>query len=164
MLVLKPVASGTVWHQNRWVTEDRLVYEPYLEQPTDYQEGWVFKLPIAPHLAAEQEGYSLTAVAIAEWCLAQIKPDYDYVLIEGAGGWRVPLNDQETWVHVVKRLQAFVIWVVGLRLGCINHAQLTEEAHYIDQVPLLGWIANHCDAACLVTEQIAHLKTLTEPF
>lgn len=84
---------------------------------------------------------------------------FDYALIEGAGGWRVPLNEKETLADVVKLLNVPVILVVGMKLGCINHALLTAEVIKADGVMLHGWIANDFGnpMPCLV-ENIAALE------
>ena len=66
----------------------------------------------------------------------------DFVLIEGAGGWRVPINPRETLADVAVHLQVGVILVVGMRLGCINHALLSAEAIRRDGLTLAGWVAN----------------------
>jgi dethiobiotin synthetase len=68
--------------------------------------------------------------------------EFDYALIEGAGGWRVPINETETLADVVKLLNLPVILVVGMKLGCLNHALLTVEAIVRDGIELYGWIAN----------------------
>ena len=68
------------------------------------------------------------------------------MLIEGAGGWRVPINRQETLAGYVKELRLPVILVVGMRLGCLNHAMLSAEAILADGLVLAGWVANQLDA------------------
>ena len=81
-------------------------------------------------------------------------------LVEGAGGWRVPLNDRETLADFARELQAPVILVVGLRLGCINHALLTAEAIRHDGLALAGWVANGIDPQLEAREEIvATLRT-----
>jgi dethiobiotin synthetase len=83
----------------------------------------------------------------------------DVVLVEGAGGWRVPVNDDETLADLARQIGAPVVMVVGLRLGCLNHALLTAEAIRADGLQLAGWVANHVDPhmAC-VAENIATLQ------
>jgi dethiobiotin synthetase len=98
---------------------------------------------MAPHIAAEREGKRLTAQSLVGYCRGTlITSKADLTLIEGAGGWRVPLNMHETLADVVKDLQLEVILVVGMKLGCLNHAMLTAEAIERDGLKLRGWIAN----------------------
>ncbi len=98
---------------------------------------------IAPHVAAEQAGRTLSAERLAGFCRGlQMRPA-DLLLVEGAGGWRVPLNPRETYARVPAILGAKVILVVPLQLGCINHAMLSAEAILSDGLSLAGWVANH---------------------
>lgn len=97
---------------------------------------------IAPHIAASREGRRLQADRLAGWCRGVMLGGADFVLIEGAGGWRVPLNPRETLADVARQLGVGVILVVGMRLGCINHALLTAEAIRRDGLRLAGWVAN----------------------
>ncbi len=83
---------------------------------------------VAPHIAAQQEGKPLQASRLAGLCRGVMLGGADFVLIEGAGGWRVPINPRETLADLAVQLQVGVILVVGMRLGCINHALLTAEA------------------------------------
>ena len=104
--------------------------------------------PIAPHIAALEEGVALTFDEIAKWLdeLSAYQPDI--LLMEGAGGWRLPLTvgDEYTPTYylsdVVKTLKMDVILVVGMRLGCLNHALLTAEAIRADGLTIKGWVAN----------------------
>ncbi|MFK7976508.1 MAG: dethiobiotin synthase [Halioglobus sp.] len=116
---------------------------------------------IAPHIAAEHEGRSLQASRLAGLCRGVMSGGADFVLVEGAGGWRVPINNRETLADVARDLQAPVILVVGMRLGCINHALLTAEAILGDRLPLAGWVANRVEPqmACY-EENLATLKRL----
>jgi dethiobiotin synthetase len=82
----------------------------------------------------------------------------DLVLLEGAGGWRVPLNSRETLADLAKNLRLPVIMVVGMRLGCINHALLTYEAIVRDGLPLAAWVANCVDADMPALEE--NIQTL----
>ncbi len=106
---------------------------------------YVLKLPTSPHIAAAYENVSLTAEGIVNACQPALAQDVDVVLIEGAGGWIVPINDYETMADVAKKFDCPVILVVGLRLGCLNHALLTVEAIKAKGIPLHGWIANQID-------------------
>jgi dethiobiotin synthetase len=143
---MKPVAAGLVLQQGAWVSEDVLMLRaastvsvpPELDNPVALSE------PLSPHLAAAHAGRH---VAVAELLAAQraLQARADVVLVEGAGGWRVPLNDRETLADLARALAAPVVLVVGLRLGCLNHALLTAEAIRADGLRLAGWVANSID-------------------
>jgi dethiobiotin synthetase len=107
---------------------------------------------IAPHIAAHQEKRILSADRIAGFCRGSLN-QADFTLVEGAGGWRVPLNPQETLADVAKILRVPVILVVGMRLGCISHALLTVEAIRNDGLQLAGWVANCVDAEMPVLQE-----------
>ena len=100
---------------------------------------------IAPHIAAKEEGAALTLEVLAGACLQVFDRKRDLTLVEGAGGWRVPLNDDELLSDLAVELKLPVVLVVGMRLGCINHALLTCEAIAADGLKLVGWVANHVD-------------------
>src|SRR5262249_50319633 len=114
--------------------------------------------PLSPHLAAARAGRH---VGVAELLAAQraLLGLADVVLVEGAGGWRVPLNDTETLADLGIGMGAPVVLVVGLRLGCMSHALLTAEAIRADGLRLTGWVANGIDPdmACR-DENIATLR------
>jgi len=103
--------------------------------------------PVAPHIAAAQENRHLRVGQLAGLCRGVMLSGADLVLIEGAGGWRVPVNERETLADLARELNAPVILVVAMRLGCINHALLSAEAIARDGLPLAGWIANQPGAA-----------------
>jgi dethiobiotin synthetase len=105
------------------------------------------KIPAAPHIEANQIALVLNVNTVIEKVQPALKhaSDVDVVLIEGVGGWYVPLNNTETMADVVKQLNMDVILVVGMRLGCLNHALLTVQAILNDNVKLTGWIANCVD-------------------
>jgi dethiobiotin synthetase len=138
---IKPVAAGcdAAGHN-----EDALQLMQWMTEPLDYEQVNPVALTaaIAPHIAAQQEGRSLQAGRLAGLCRGVMLAGADFVLIEGAGGWRVPISPRETLADVAVQLQAGVILVVGMRLGCINHALLTAEAITRDGLRLAGWVAN----------------------
>ena len=144
---MKPVAAGLVERDGCWVSEDAQVLRaastlrvgPELDNPVALPE------PLSPHLAARRAGRTITlaqllgpAQALAARC--------DALVVEGAGGWRAPLSDTHTLADFARALGAPVVLVVGLRLGCLNHAQLSAEAIRADGLPLAGWVANPIDA------------------
>ena len=151
---MKPVAAGLVQQGGAWVSEDVLMLRvastvrvpPELDNPVALPE------PISPHLAAAHAG---RRVAVAELLAAQraLRALADVVLVEGAGGWRVPLNAQETLADLARAIAAPVVLVVGLRLGCLNHALLTAEAIRADGLTLAGWVANSIDPQMACREE-----------
>jgi dethiobiotin synthetase len=98
--------------------------------------------PVAPHIAAHRAGVEIDVGAVrGAW--RRLRADADAVIVEGIGGWRVPLAGNGTVADLARDLELPVVLVVALRLGCINHALLTAEAIGGDGVPLAGWVANH---------------------
>ncbi len=114
--------------------------------------------PIAPHIAAQEVGKYLSASQLSQQCRQVMEHDADITLIEGAGGWRVPLNNEETFADIPQLLDIPVILVVGMKLGCINHAVLTYEAIRHDRLNIAGWVANQVDPNMLRKED--NLETL----
>ena len=97
--------------------------------------------PLAPHIAAERAGRSVTVAGLLA-AHRELQAMADVVVVEGAGGWRVPVNDRETLADLARAIGAPVVLVVGLRLGCLNHALLSAEAIRADGLQLAGWVAN----------------------
>ena len=128
-----------------------------------------FAPAIAPHLAARRAGVALTLDDLIPRVRAGLARRRDLTLVEGAGGWRVPLNDREDLAELAVRLQVPVILVVGLRLGCISHARLTAEAIAASGLRLAGWAGSLVDPAfaadpALYDDNLATLaRTLTAP-
>lgn len=138
---VKPVAAGC---DDNGQNEDALQLLGCMTESLDYAQVNPVALdaPIAPHIAAERQGKRLQASRLAGICRGVMMGSADFVLIEGAGGWRVPINPGETLADLAIQLQVGVILVVGMRLGCINHALLTAEAIRRDGLVLAGWVAN----------------------
>lgn len=138
---IKPVAAGcdAAGHN-----EDALQLIEWMNEPLEYEQVNPVALTsaIAPHIAAGQEGRMLQASRLAGLCRGVMSSAADFVLIEGAGGWRVPISARETLADLAVELQVGVILVVGMRLGCINHALLSAEAIARDGLKLAGWVAN----------------------
>ena len=143
---VKPVAAGCDEHGHN---DDALALQAAMTLALAYaQVNPVALQPaIAPHIAAAQAGRSLSAKRLAGLCRGVIHSGADLVLVEGAGGWRVPLGPRETLADVAIALGVDVILVVAMRLGCINHALLTAEAIRADGLRLAGWVANQPGAA-----------------
>lgn len=144
---LKPVASGSDWFDGRLQNRDALLHQQYSKPSQDYavHNPLTFEPAIAPHIAAQQAGTDLTVESLQAACAAGLSQTADLQIIEGAGGWRVPLNNTETLADFARELELPVILVVGLRLGCINHACLTAEAIEADGLKVAGWVANGID-------------------
>lgn len=138
---IKPVAAGC---DDNGHNEDALQLMDCMSEPLDYLQVNPVALDeaIAPHIAAQRQGKVLQASRLAGLCRGVMLGGADFVLVEGAGGWRVPIGPRETLADLAVQLQAGVILVVGMRLGCINHALLSAEAIRRDGLPLAGWVAN----------------------
>lgn len=157
-LAMKPLAAGCQQTADGLRNNDALMLQQHMTLPLSYQQinPIAFEAAIAPHIAAERLGKRLTVSQLTGFCRGVLMNKVDLALIEGAGGWRLPLNRAETLAGLVKELKLPVILVVGLRLGCINHSLLTAEAIARDGVPLAGWVANQLDAEMdCMTENIA---------
>ena len=117
-----------------------------------------FEPPIAPHIAAELAGTTIDSQTVVEgWeALANLRPDV--LLTEGAGGWQLPINTQQTLPEVLSVIRPKVILVVGMRLGCLNHSLLTVQAIKAQGFELTGWIANYIEQDMPVAEQ--NIETL----
>lgn len=146
-LGIKPVASGCENIQGEYRNTDALALQQAssIKLPYEKINPFAFLSPIAPHLAAREENKSLSVKLITESIHDALQEPADLCIIEGAGGWYVPLNEKETIADLVKTLQLPVILVVGIRLGCINHSLLTQRALQHDAVNVIGWIANCLD-------------------
>lgn len=160
---IKPIASGCTLIDDQLVSSDALQLQQQSNLSLDLINPWRFKLPISPHLAAKNEGVYLTVKEIADYCLNLQLRGIETLFIEGAGGLMVPLNDDETWIDFLKYTKIPVLLVVGMKLGCINHALLTETALRVNNITCIGWIANCLDPGMLALEEnIATLNSLLQ--
>jgi len=144
---LKPLAAGADDTVDGPRNDDALLLQQHASVKLPYAQinPVLLQEAIAPHLAAAHERRQLSAERLAGFCRGAMMTPCDLMLVEGAGGWRVPLNGREMLSELPRRLQLPVILVVGMRLGCLNHALLTAEAIAADGVPLAGWVANRVD-------------------
>lgn len=157
---VKPVAAGC---DDNGKNEDALALQASMTEALDYEQINPVALPepIAPHIAANHAGKRLQASRIAGLCRGVMLGGADFILIEGAGGWRVPISSRETMADLARELGVGVILVVGMRLGCINHALLTAEAVRRDGLPLVAWVANQCGPRMACHEEnVATLQQL----
>jgi dethiobiotin synthetase len=151
---MKPVAAGLVLQDAEWVSEDVLALRAAstVAVPAALDNPVALPDALAPHLAAARAG---RAVTVAELFAAHaaLRDLADVVVVEGAGGWRVPVNDSETLADLAVALARPVVLVVGLRLGCLNHALLSAEAIRADGLHLAGWVANAIDPGMACREE-----------
>ena len=157
-LGMKPVACGLVSEGGVHYSEDvDAICHSSGQKPASFSlNPYKFIRPVSPHIAAELEGKSIELdVIVREFStLAADGP----VVVEGAGGWEVPISDSQSMADVARALQLPVVLVVGLRLGCLNHALLTARAIAATGLPLAGWIGNRIDEDFAESE--ANLATL----
>lgn len=152
---MKPIASGCEINKNgEFINEDVLAlnHASNVKAPLDLINPYRFAPAIAPHIAASQAGITMSLEVIAE-AYQQLTTLAEVVIVEGAGGFLVPLNQTETLADLALQLNIPVILVVGMRLGCINHALLTVEAIQARGLGLAGWVANHIDANFVMFEE-----------
>ncbi|WP_119343176.1 dethiobiotin synthase [Facilibium subflavum] len=161
---LKPIASGAFLKGNQWVNEDALAIQQSASVKLDYKliNPVVYQPAIAPHIAASEINDDLNVAKVTKLIqstLAQVNADI--TLIEGAGGLLTPLNHQQGYDEVFKALNIPVIMVVGMKLGCINHALLTAKSLQQSDIPCIGWIANCIDPDMQVlSENVQTLKKM----
>lgn len=144
---LKPVASGAVRTTEGLRNDDALALAAASSVPLPYElvNPYCFEPAIAPHLAAADAGVPVRLTRLVDW-YRQASRDAELSFLEGAGGWRVPLHPAGFLSDLPEHLGLDVILVVGLRLGCLNHARLTAEAiGHSGHCRLLGWIGNRLD-------------------
>ncbi len=163
--VMKSIASGCERTSQGLRNADALalMQAAATDLPYEWINPYAFEPAIAPHIAAEQAGVHIELDRISD-CYQRLTQAADYVIVEGAGGWRAPIDARLDMADLAVRLGLDVIVVVGMRLGCLNHAQLTVESIHARQVICRGWIANtlNPDMPCL-QENIATLRSRLQP-
>ncbi|MCW8906485.1 MAG: dethiobiotin synthase [Sedimenticola sp.] len=160
VLGMKPVAAGADLTPAGPRNDDALKLQAQGSSPQPYEtvNPYLFLPPIAPHLAARQAGVTIDFGHIAA-CYRQLENHADRVVVEGAGGWRVPLGPEGGIAELALHLELPVILVVGLKLGCINHALLSAESILASGATLGGWIASRVDPdMALAQENIETLR------
>lgn len=158
-LGLKPIASGAENTVDGLKNSDALSLIAASTEERPYQDvnPFVFAPAIAPHIAAAQADSLISVDSLQTW-YQSLSLSAELVFLEGAGGWKCPLNNKETYADFVIAESLPVILVVGMRLGCLNHAMLTAESILTSGVPFYGWIANILDPSMPVLEE--NLATL----
>lgn len=160
---LKPVASGAAGTPEGLRNEDALALaaESSVRLPYGLTNPHCFEPAIAPHIAAAEAGAAITPGGLVDW-YGHATAGADLAIVEGAGGWRVPLHPEGFLSDLPEQLRLDVLLVVGLRLGCLNHARLTLEA--ISRPGLcrfVGWIGNRIDPDfARLEENLATLERL----
>jgi len=147
VLGLKPIASGAVQTAAGLRNADALALaaESSVHVPYAATNPYCFEPAIAPHLAAAEAGVPIPVTALTRWYQA-VATDAEFVIVEGAGGWRVPLHPDGFLSDLPEQLGLGVVLVVGLRLGCLNHARLTLEAiERSGRCRFVGWIGCQVD-------------------
>ena len=143
---MKPVASGCERTADGWRNEDALALLAASDPRPAYADLNPYALPepLAPEIAAREAGVTLAMAPIVA-AYQRLRAQADAVVVEGVGGWAAPLSASLDQVDLVRALRLPVVLVVGMRLGCLNHARLTTRAIRADGADLIGWIANEVD-------------------
>lgn len=144
---MKPVASGCIETAQGLRNDDALALQAASSEPVpgyDAINPVALREPLSPHLAAAHAGVTI-ALPMLQAAFDALEARYDTVVVEGVGGWRVPLAPGLLASQLPRAWDLPVVLVVGLRLGCLNHAMLTAEAIVADGCRLIGWIGNCID-------------------
>ncbi len=146
---MKPVASGCHAVLNRLENDDALRLQSCSSLPVKYGQvnPYAFEPAVAPQLAARINGASIQIAVIGK-SFRELSEGADFVVVEGVGGWLVPINAEQTMQDVAIDLGLPVVLVVAIRLGCLNHALLTAAAIHKSGLRLAGWVANRVDPQC----------------
>ena len=159
---LKPVAAGCETIDGALVNDDarQLMLASNVELDYEIVNPIALEPAIAPHIAAKQTGVSISSKVLKSHYKHNLPENLDLAVFEGAGGWFVPLNDYETFQDFAIAMNLEVVLVVGMKLGCINHALLSVSAIKASGLNLLGWIANFPEPTMDVAKE--NLETLMQ--
>jgi dethiobiotin synthetase len=160
--VMKPVAAGAILTDVGARNADAVALIDAANVPADYAlvNPYCLRRPISPHLAAAEEGVSIDRERVAD-AFASLAQRSQCVVVEGAGGWLAPIGERETMADLARTLELPIVLVVGLKLGCLSHAQLAARAIEADGLRFAGWIANHLDSRMeRMPENLATLERL----
>jgi dethiobiotin synthetase len=146
---MKPIASGCEPTGQGPRNADAVLLQQLssVRLPYDWVNPYALAAPIAPHIAAAEAGIFIELDPILT-AFGRLRAEAERIIVEGVGGWKAPLNGRETVADLAKALALPVILVVGIRLGCLNHALLARESIERQGMPLAGWIANSIDPGC----------------
>ena len=158
----KPIAAGAELAFGQLVNEDALniMESSNIHAKYNLINPLCFEPPIAPHIAAKKINKKITQIELNHHYKEILNIGADYTIIEGAGGWSLPINDEEYLSDWVKAREIPVILVVGMKLGCLNHTLLTYQALEAQGIKCLGWIANEIDPN--MSEFDANLESLKQ--
>ena len=147
---MKPIAAGTTGHGAGVSNEDveQLCRASTVKAPLSLVCPYLLRAAVAPHIAADEEGVCIDPALLTQ-AFHTLREMADAVVVEGVGGFCVPLNDTHDTADLAVALSLPVILVVGMRLGCLNHALITQEAILARGLKLAGWVANHLDPQML---------------
>ncbi|MDA0147277.1 dethiobiotin synthase [Vibrio sp. LaRot3] len=156
----KPVAAGSDKTEQGLRNSDALYLQNAATVEVDYDlvNPYALELPASPHIAAKRENVVIDYSVLSK-TLAQHKQNSDIVLVEGAGGWRVPVSDTDCLSTWVQQENLPVVLVVGIKLGCLSHALLTLDAIKADGLNVVGWVANRINPG---TEHYAEIIEMLE--
>ena len=151
---MKPVVAGCEQSQRGLIYADveALLAASTVAVPRELVNPYALMEPIAPHIAAQRAGARLNLAQMAS-AYRELQHSAELVIVEGAGGFKVPLADEEDTADLAQRLGLPIIMVVGMRLGCLNHALLTTQAIQSKGLRLVGWAANWIDPAMAVFDE-----------
>lgn len=158
---MKPVASGSARSREGLRNQDALDLQAASAPPPPYDRvnPVAFEEAVAPHLAAARAGQAVDWAPL-DMAFEALTADYERVVVEGVGGWMVPLGDGLSMEDLPRRWRLPVVLVVGIRLGCISHARLTARAVEADGCRLAGWIANVIEPTMPLLEE--NIQTLRD--
>ena len=139
---MKPVVTGRVCGE--WADVKAIVAASSIAAPREWVNPYAFIPPISPHLAAKQAGMEID-IEIIRQAYCNLQKISDVVVVEGVGGIMAPLNDRNDVADMAYALDLPIILVVGMRLGCLNHALITEKVIQATGLKLAGWVANQID-------------------
>lgn len=147
---MKPIAAGC--ENGQWMDVEQLLAASNVNVTSQQINPYAFDPPISPHIAAQQAGAEIDLSVIHQAYL-ELSKQAEIIIVEGAGGFLVPINQHQTGADLAKILDLPVILVVGMRLGCLNHALLTAQAIRAAGLTLAGWVANCIDPQMLALAQ-----------
>ncbi|WP_427119777.1 dethiobiotin synthase [Proteus mirabilis] len=160
----KPVASGSEWLPEGLRNSDALTLQQFSRVPLAYQQvnPYCFETPTSPHIVSEETKQPIDFQVMSKG-LSYLQQRADWVLVEGAGGWFTPLSANQFFADWVIEEKLPVILTAGIKLGCINHALLTQQAIWQSGLTLAGWVANEVEPAGQYQQQylatlMAHIK------
>lgn len=157
---MKPVVAGS--ENGRWHDVEQLIAASNINAAREHINPYAFDPPVSPHIAAQQASVEIDLTVIQRAYQA-LSSQADVVIVEGAGGFLVPVNQTQNGADLARALNLPVILVVGMRLGCLNHALLTVQAIRAAGLTLAGWVANCIDPQMQVLEEnIATLEQRLE--